>query len=208
MNVVFGDIFPTKPIAFQYSYLSGNCDFGWFFRPNLNASTGTGGAASILGLQTGIILLKTTRDIAQIQVVGRTLSKWSKAPSTYSKELFASVDTLPPFVLPASGSINFDEISDLSAFPAMIAKKQAMAIVHVTSEAEWQTLIKTAPLVTTPSGEYVTNASLSAFLTAKAPVAVAGGVGAGGGVPKPAGGAGGKGSAPGGDRKPVKPAAK
>ncbi len=70
LNVVFGVIFPPKPIAYQYSYMDGNCRFGWYFRPDTSAAAGSGGASSILGLQTGIILLKTKKTIASIGVSG------------------------------------------------------------------------------------------------------------------------------------------
>jgi hypothetical protein len=167
LNVVFGDIFPPKPIAYQYSYMHGDCNFGWFFRPNTSGSGS--GPASILGLQTGIVLLKTTKNIRSIGVTGVTLSEWSKAPSTYSKKLFSTTDTLADFVLPSGSSIDFNDVYDLSAFPALIAKPQAMKITHISSETDWQTLVKTAPLVTTPAGDYVTNASLAAFLGMKQP---------------------------------------
>ena len=167
LNVVFGDIFPPRPIAYQYSYMHGNCTFGWFFRPNTSGAADA--AASILGLQTGIVLLKTNKNIASIGVTGVTLSEWSKAPSVYSKKLFSTSDTLADFVLPDASSIDFDDVYDLSAFPALIAKAQAMKITHISQEADWQALVKTATLVTTPAGDYVTNTSLAAFLGMKQP---------------------------------------
>jgi hypothetical protein len=61
LNVLFQDIFPPQPVAYEYSNLLDECNFGWYFRQNKNSTAPTAGDASILGMQTGIVLLKSPR---------------------------------------------------------------------------------------------------------------------------------------------------
>jgi hypothetical protein len=117
LNVLFQAIFPPKPVAYQYSYLDGSCHFGWFFRPNTSGS-GSDGVASILGIQTGIILLQTDKTIQAIQVKGQTLSEWNRdATSSTEKLYFGKEKALPAFVLPQDKDIDYTHISSLSASP-------------------------------------------------------------------------------------------
>jgi hypothetical protein len=148
--------------------MDGNCTFGWFFRPNAQSTSATSGEASILGTQTGIILLKTDKKIKKISVSGQTLSLWNKPPSTESKSLLhleKSIN-LPTFSLPEAKDIDYNLITDLKLFPALISKDAAKQIVHVKTDEDWTALVTSAKLVTTPDKLFVTNASLTAFLTA------------------------------------------
>jgi Carboxypeptidase regulatory-like domain len=179
VSVLFQDIFPPQPIAYQYSNMNGNCEFGWFFRPNTSTNVADG-PASILGIQTGIILLKTKKNIKSISVSGQTLSQWSGRPSIYGDKLYLSdLVTLPTFTLPDAKDIDYNLVTDLKAFPALISKSQAEKILHITDDQTFTEFAKTNRLVaTTASYDYVTNASLSAALlsTGQSP-AVAGGAG-------------------------------
>jgi hypothetical protein len=178
LNVLFQDLFPPKPIAYQYSYMDGNCTFGWFFRPNTSTTTTgtTAGQSSILGLQTGIILLKTDKSIKKIVVSGQILSSWNKSVTKNNSrsggKLYLGKKTELTFPLPDPGSIDYNRITDLSVFPALISKLQAKRILHIPdndpNDALWTAFVTRAQLVTTSTAnDYVTNASLSAFLTSK-----------------------------------------
>jgi hypothetical protein len=167
LNVVFQDIFPPRPIAYQYSYMKGNCSFGWFFRPNPNSTAGKDGEASILGTQEGIILLKVDPKVKKLTVTGMTLSSWSKDASKTSKKLFLSPQETINFQLYNQTTANYDGITDLTLFPALISKSTAEKILHITNDTDWQALLKDGKLTPiTPDGAYVTNTSLSALIVA------------------------------------------
>lgn len=171
LNVVFQNIFPPQPVAFEYSNMNGNCNFGWYFRPNTSSAAGASGPASILGIQTGIVLLKTSDNIAAIRVNGRSLSAWSKPPTTTSKKLFAVADqTIGTIHLPDLTNINYDNLTaPLSMFPSLISKPVAMKILHISTDADFLTFAKANKLTgTNPAFDYITNASLSNFLTSGA----------------------------------------
>ncbi len=172
MNVVFQDLFPPRPVAYQYPNMNGNCEIGWFFRPNTNA-TGGAGQASILGIQTGIVLLKTTRNIKQIQMHGQTLSAWSKPPTSYSKSLYVGRQADMGVVkLPDIDNIDYEGLTSLAMFPSLIPKAQAMKVLHLDVPADFVKFAKANGLVGTDDAfDYVTNASLTAFLGLGAPKA-------------------------------------
>lgn len=168
LNVVFQNIFPPQPVAFEYANMNGNCNFGWYFRPNTSSAAGASGPASILGIQTGIALLKTSDNIAAIRVNGRSLSAWSKPPTTTSKKLFAVADQLIGTIhLPDLTNVNYDNLTaPLSMFPSLISKAVAMKILHISTDADFLTFAKANKLIgTNATFDYVTNASLSAFMT-------------------------------------------
>jgi hypothetical protein len=172
MNVVFQDLFPPRPVAYQYPNMNGNCEIGWFFRPNTNAAGGAG-QASILGIQTGIVLLKTTRNIKQIQMHGQTLSAWSKPPTSYSKSLYVGRQADMGVVkLPDIDNIDYDSLTSLAMFPSLISKAQAMKVLHLDVPADFVKFAKANGLVGTDDAfDYVTNASLTAFFGLGAPKA-------------------------------------
>lgn len=177
MNVVFQDIFPPKPVAYEYSNMTDNCNFGWYFRPNTSATTGgTGGngAASILGIQTGIILLRTSKNITKIKVNGRSLSAWNKPSDSDGKnKLFVSSDRqIGTIDLPDVADIDYDNLTSLAMFPSLIPKSEAMQILHIKQDANFAAFATANKLVgTNATFDYVTNASLSAFLSLGAPAA-------------------------------------
>jgi hypothetical protein len=168
LNVVFQNIFPPQPVAYEYSNMNGNCNFGWYFRPNTSSSGGASGEASILGIQTGIVLLKTSDDIVSIKVNGRSLSAWNKPPTSKSKQLFVAPDReIGTIKLPDLNNINYDDLTaPLTMFPSLIAKKVAMQILHIGTDAEFLAFAKANKLVGTDEAfDYVTNGSVSAFMT-------------------------------------------
>jgi hypothetical protein len=166
MNILFQDLFPPKPVAYQYPSMNGNCEVGWFFRPNTSATAGAQGQASILGIQTGIVLLKTTKDIVQIRLSGQTLSAWSKPPTSYSKKLYVGQSKdIGVVKLPDADNIDYDNLTTLAMFPSLVPKGQAMKILHIDAPADYVTFAKANGLVgTNATFNYVTNASLAAFL--------------------------------------------
>jgi hypothetical protein len=173
LNVIFQDIFPPQPVAYEYSNMNGNCDFGWYFRPNKSSTAGASGPASILGIQTGIVLLKTKNNIASINVNGRSISAWNKPPKSTSKSLFTVSDRkIGMITLPDLSKINYDNLTSLAMFPALIPKSDVMQIVHIKDDAKFVQFAAANKLVgTNENYDYVTNGSLSAFLNLNAPAA-------------------------------------
>jgi len=173
MNVVFQDIFPPQPVAYEYSNMNGNCDFGWYFRPNKSSTAGASGPASILGIQTGILLLKTKNNIASINVNGRSISAWNKPPKSSSKSLFTVSDRLiGTITLPDVSKIDFNNLTTLAMFPSLIKKSDAMQIVHIEKDADFIAFATANKLVgTNATFDYVTNSSLAAFLSLGTPSA-------------------------------------
>jgi hypothetical protein len=147
---------------------------GWFFRANPTAAGGAG-EASILGIQTGIVLLKTTKNIKQIHMNGQTLSAWSKPPTSYSNRLYVGRQADMGVVkLPDVDNVDYDSLTGLAMFPSLIAKAKAMQILHIVGDADFVKFAKANGLVGTDDAfDYVTNASVTAFLGLGAPKAVA-----------------------------------
>lgn len=203
LNVLFQDIFPPKPIAYEYSHLKDSCNFGWFFRQNSKAGLPQGsnsqseaGEASLLGVQQGIVLLKTDRKITRIEVTGRSLSQWSQAAVDYSAnakadndaKLFIAQDSAAGQIkLPDRANIDYENLTDLSMFPALIPECEAMKILRMSCYktdgetqdpdqiSKFESLVGNSNIVNTnpqsatdpdPKKKYVTNKSLTAFLTA------------------------------------------
>jgi hypothetical protein len=177
MNIVFQDIFPPKPVAYEYSNMTDNCNFGWYFRPNTTSSAGASGQASILGIQTGIVLLKTTKDIASIKVNGRSLSAWNNPPTSTSDKkntLFMVADRpIGTITLPSASNIDYDNIDSLAMFPSLIPKAQAMKILHIDKDADFVAFASANKLVGTNANfDYITNKSLDNFLGLASPNAL------------------------------------
>lgn len=182
VNVLFQDLFPPKPVAYEYSYMLDNCNFGWYFRQNTSAAAGSqeAGEASILGMQTGIVMLKTDSSIGQILVNGRSLSRWSQNPtdSQANKEnLFEVLDTkIGTIRLPSldPAQFDYDNLTSLTAFPSLIPRAQAMRILHIADAKSFAAFATSNKLVGTDADfDYVTNHSLSAFLSPSAPAQTA-----------------------------------
>ena len=177
MNIVFQDIFPPRPVAYEYSDMTDNCNFGWYFRPNTTSTAGTSGQASILGIQTGIVLLKTSKNIASIKVNGRSLSAWNNPPTSDKDKdkkntLFLVPDRpIGTVVLPSIGNIDYDNITSLDMFPSLIPKAQAMKILHIDKDADFIAFATANKLVGTNATtfDYITNKSLDNFLGLTSP---------------------------------------
>jgi hypothetical protein len=192
MNIVFQDIFPPKPVAYEYSDMTDNCNFGWYFRPNTTSAGESSGQASILGIQTGIVLLKTSKNIASIKVNGRSLSAWNNPPTSDKEKdkkntLFLVPDRpIGSIVLPSIGNIDYDNITSLAMFPALIPKEQAMKILHITKDADFVDFATANKLVgTNATFDYITNTSLDEFIGLKSPTPPDGKSGDGGKTPDP-----------------------
>jgi protocatechuate 3,4-dioxygenase beta subunit len=177
MNIVFQDIFPPRPVAYEYSNMTDNCNFGWYFRPNTTAS-GTIGQSSILGIQTGIVLLKTSKIIASIKVNGRSLSAWNNAPTAdkdkdkdkRNKLFLVSDRPIGTISLPTTANIDYDNITSLAMFPSLIQKTQAMKILHIDKDADFVAFATANKLVgTNATFDYITNKSLDTFLGLASP---------------------------------------
>ena len=151
LQVLFTDLFPPKAVAYQYSFMDGPCTFGWYYKANAAATP----PVSILGIQTGLILLRTTKDVARIGIEGRVLSSWNKPPTKSSKQ-FSYVTTHAALDIPTvKSTIDFGSLQDLSLFPILISAEDARKILHIAKDADWQSLITSkdgtkATLQTTP----------------------------------------------------------
>jgi hypothetical protein len=151
--------------------MTDNCNFGWYFRPNTSPTAGAGGAASILGIQTGIVLLKTSKRITKIVVNGRTISAWNKPPTASTKKLYVGYDKpIGTIQLPDVTNIDYDNLTTLAMFPSLIPKDEAEKVLHIAKDADFIAFAKANSLVGTDAAyDYVTNVSLSAFLGLSAP---------------------------------------
>lgn len=167
MNVAFKDLFPPRPVAYQYSYLDGSCTMGWYFRPNKKAGSGTVGAASILGLQTGVAMLKVSKAVAKIRVESLTISEWNKRPTTDKTKLYKTLKTTVAVLpLPQPTEVDYESLQSLTMFPALISRDRAKKIVHIDDDADFDAFVKDKNIVTTGTkNAYVTNKSLAQFIT-------------------------------------------
>lgn len=168
LQVLFTDLFPPKSVAYQYAFLDGACSFGWYYKANPTATP----PLSILGVQTGLVLLRTTKDVASMEVSGRILSSWNKPPTSSSKQ-FSYVTTKSSLEIPnVTSAIDYGALQDLSLFPMLISAADARKVLHIGKDrdADWQGLItpKTGQaqpvLQTTPDGSYVMKTSLQQYL--------------------------------------------
>jgi hypothetical protein len=96
-----------------------------------------------------------------------TLSGWNKDASSTSKKIFLSPRESINFQIYNQTTANYDGITDLTLFPALISKGTAEKILHITNDTDWQAILKAKQLTAiTADGAYVTNASLSALIGA------------------------------------------
>jgi len=167
-QVLFTDLFPPKPVAYQYAFLDGACSFGWYFKPNPTTTPPT----SVLGTQTALVLLRTSMDVASIGLSSRILSRWTHPPTKSSKQ-FSYLEKTDFLAIPTvKSAIDFGNLQDLSLFPLLIPAADARSILHIGAgkDADWNSLIKpqagtTQPLIqTTPDGAFVIKASLQQYL--------------------------------------------
>ncbi len=170
MNIVFKDLFPPRPVAYQYSYVNGSCEVGWYFRPNKKAGAGTVGAASVLGLQTGVLMLKVPKTVNAIEIKSMTLSAWNKRTSTKNSKLHETdLQTVSILPLPQEEKIDYNGLQNLTIFPALISRDVAKRVLHITDDIEFDKFVTDNKIVSTgKKNAYVTNKSLSQFLAAVA----------------------------------------
>lgn len=168
LQVLFTDLFPPKSVAYQYAFLDGACSFGWYYKANPSATP----PISILGVQTGLVLLRTSKDVSSMEVSARILSSWNKPPTAFSKQ-FSYVTTSASLEIPdVKSAIDYGSLQDLSLFPLLISAADARQILHISKDADWKSLItpkageKAAALQTTPDGGYVMKNSLQQYLQA------------------------------------------
>jgi hypothetical protein len=167
-QVLFNSLFPPKTVAYQYAYLD-NSDpfhpiFGWFFKANSLATPPT----SILGIQTGEVLLQTDPTVHFVKVSSWALSQWQKPPDSASKKyLYSTFYYVVPIV---ENGINYARLMDLTQFPLVIPKADVKNILQI-SDREYTTLTSAtsstpAPLMTSGDPDFVTKVSLMKYLGA------------------------------------------
>jgi hypothetical protein len=160
IKVLFDSLFPPKTTASQYAYIDyedGLQKFGWYFAGNSTASPPT----SILGIQTGQVMLQADPSIAYIDVKSVALSNWKKKPSSFSDHfLYSTSDTNLPIL---SNAINYDTLQNLSSFPALISLDMAAKVLHTTSDGV-TALIGSQKISATPDGKYVMTSSLGKYI--------------------------------------------
>ena len=133
----------ARPVAYEYSNMTTTAtSAGTSLPPRRNQWPGV-----VLGIQTGIVLLKTSKNIASIKVNGRSLSAWNNPPTSpkdkdkdkdndkdkdKENKLFLVGDRpIGTISLPSTGNIDFDNISSLAMFSSPDPKVRAMN--HSTS---------------------------------------------------------------------------
>lgn len=165
LQVLFTDLFPPKTQSYQYAFLDGSCSFGWFYKANPTATPPT----SILGIQTGLVMLRTSTAVRRLDITSRILSSWTKRPTASSKQ-FSYVTKLMSLDIPTvRSSIDYGALQDLSLFPVLISAEDARKILHISKDDDWKGLVTAKPgqaavLQTTPDGSYVMKASLQKYL--------------------------------------------
>ena len=164
LQVLFNALFPPKADAYLYSWMDGPCTFGWYFKGDANATP----PVSVLGTQTGIVLLRTDSKVATLHITSKLLSQWTKSPAKTEQHNFLLVTPDAKVQIP---TIKVDALPDLSAYPILIPKEQVMKILHIpdADTADWMKLVApatgTPALVTTTADHtYVTKGSLQTYL--------------------------------------------
>jgi hypothetical protein len=157
--------------------MENSCHFGWFFKE----SNITG---SLLGLQTGTVLLRAPQGVKKIRLTGRIISKWE------NKDIFTRSQSFTLDVPPSGESaLDLGAIQDLTDFPLTIELAKVAAILHTSCEkllpvgmaspgcsaigsGPSATSDPKNPLIFTPNYDFVTKSSLQSYLglsTAQAP---------------------------------------
>lgn len=159
-TILFKNLFPPKPTAYQYASLERGCRFGWYFKQDDTSAT----APSLLGLHSGAVLLRTSKDVESIRVRHSVLSRWNtKLGNKTDFNYFGAEDvvTLPKPAPPPK----LTDLADISELPVMVAKADAIEILQI-DEAEYLALIadKTNNLRVVAKGNFVTRSSLESFL--------------------------------------------
>lgn len=158
-RVLFDLLFPPKSISYQYAYLDNSRrTFGWFIRPDLTAKT------SALGTQTGMVMLQTDPTVAVIEVTGQGLSSWKSPPSRRHKKFLYT--KIPDTKIPVHNhDIDYSSLQDLSLFPMLIPRPDALKILHISDDTQFNDLVKgSSPKIeTTPNG-YIIKGSLQKYL--------------------------------------------
>lgn len=160
-QVIFDALFPPKTVTYQYAYLDNSgTTFGWYFKPNPNATPPT----SVLGVQIGQVMLQTDPSVKSIEVTSRALSRWQKAPSSFSNNfIYSTSETTIPV---QSNAINYSTLQNLDLFPALIAKDAVEKILNIT-DVQYNTLTTGTPaiLASTPDHSLVMKSSLLKYIT-------------------------------------------
>jgi hypothetical protein len=176
-QVIFDTLFPPKTVTYQYAFLNEDeppdhdphdleehsTALGWFFKENSSATP----PISLLGIQTGMVMLQTTLKVAKIEVTSETLTYWDKKPSKLSKNILYSKSTMKVPIY--SNAIDYSSLQNLDLFPALIPKDDVIKIMHFTPDT-YDTLTKPGAdgkqtISTTPDRCYVMKSSLLKYMT-------------------------------------------
>jgi hypothetical protein len=160
-SVLFSSLFPPTVRAIEYSYLDG-CEFGWYYKSNTAPPT------SVLGTQTGLILLRTTKLVTSIELSSYVLSSWTgpTAPGSSSRFHLYKPDKPVSIEIPAINNIDYGSLQDLSLFPMLISVATARNILHIDKDADWTSFIAATKnnVQLTPDNKYVIKATLEKYL--------------------------------------------
>ena len=174
LAVLFDNLMRPKSVAYQYAEMENSCHFGWYFK-------GDEHQVSLLGLQSGVVLLRAPASVSSIKVTGYIVSKWSGAAPTADRaagrKLLAQVQSVDLPLPPESelGQVDLEHLQDLTPLPMIIPIKAVATFLHANPDDVKQLGIseedKTGNCVTpgksltfTPGCGYVTKGSLQKYL--------------------------------------------
>lgn len=186
LQVLFSNLFPPKADAYQYAWIDGQREFGWYFKQDVNAGT----PVSVLGLQTGLVLLRTSKKVKSITIQGKVISQWTDRPLEKQKSdyLLTTKDVKVP--IPET---SYDALQDLNPFPLLIPDRTVKKILLIDEKgkqtgdkgtscvnsppldskcSDWQKLVCGTPpvLVTVDEAhKWVLKGSLQSYLTSGPP---------------------------------------
>jgi hypothetical protein len=176
LAILFNNLMKPKPVAYQYAEMENSCHFGWYFQKS--------GNVSLLGLQSGVVLLRADENVSSIKVTGRAVSKWVGKGENKGGSLIASKQTFT-LEVPESGeqAVNFDTLQDLSNFPIVIPIEDVAKILHTSCTTLLPATVQQSAanicpgdpqetidasmkpkLMFTPNYKYVTKGSLQSYL--------------------------------------------
>jgi len=135
LAVLYNNLTRPRPVAYQYAEMENSCHFGWYFQKS--------GDVSLLGLQTGLVLLRAPKEVGSITVTGHIISRWkgknlttddlTKSDPEY--KLVTRTQTATLQIPPSDDeSPDYGVLHDLSNFPMLIPVAQVATILHTTPQ--------------------------------------------------------------------------
>jgi hypothetical protein len=170
-------LFPPTSVPYQYAFLDNSdekaCTFGWYFKSRVDEK---GAPTAILGLQTGVLLLKVPKTVKSITITPNIFTEWSDKNAKYGflEQMVAKLN------LPESAVPDLKSLKDLSGLPLLVPVQDAMSILNVTGawdQFDDKTKLKCGVAACTNKDRYVLRSSLEDLLQPSKPGKPGGGGG-------------------------------